>query len=64
MKIEKAEFYEEQDGVISCEKCGIYGDFQGGGIDVDGVFYAHLYGLGEGNMEYALCTECLNKEEL
>ena len=44
-----------------CDKCGILGDYNGGGIE-DGIFYAHLCGLGEGNTEYVLCTECINKE--
>tara|TARA_Y100001938_G_C8014964_1_gene392089 strand:+ start:149 stop:328 length:180 start_codon:yes stop_codon:yes gene_type:complete len=49
------------EGEDSCDKCGILGDFNGGGIE-DGIFYAHLCGLGEGNTEYVLCTECINKE--
>ena len=50
-----------RDGVDSCDKCGILGDYNGGGIE-DGIFYAHLCGLGEGNTEYVLCTECIDKE--
>ena len=53
--------YVYKDGDYNCDKCGILGDFTGGGIE-DNIFYAHLCGLGEGNTEYVLCTECINKE--
>tara|TARA_Y100000592_G_C5452958_1_gene309744 strand:- start:1541 stop:1744 length:204 start_codon:yes stop_codon:yes gene_type:complete len=52
------EDYEE--GSCNCDKCGILGDFQGGGV-IDGIFYAHLLGS-EDFGEYVLCTECIEKE--
>ena len=52
---------EYQEGDYNCDKCGVLGDFNGGGIE-DGIFYAHLCGLGENNNEYVLCTECIDKE--
>ena len=53
--------YTYEEGDYNCDKCGILGDFQGGGV-IDGIFYAHLCGLGENFGEYVLCTECINKE--
>ena len=50
------------EGDYNCDKCGILGDFQGGGVK-DDIFYAHLCGLGEDFGEYVLCTECINKGE-
>ena len=56
------EDYIYEEGDYNCDKCGVLGDFLGGGVGKDGIERVIICGTGLGNTEKCLCNECINKE--
>ena len=56
--------YIYEEGDYNCDKCGVLGDFLGGGVGKDGIERVIICGIGKSNTELCVCDSCLENIDI
>ena len=56
--------YIYEEGDYNCDKCGVLGDFLGGGVGKDGIERVIICGIGKSNTELCVCDNCLENIDI